>query len=205
MQPLPAPTRSSVCSDLYPNHVPSECTRLADADGETSVAGTKQGHGNAERAVRPLRKTARAAGSTGGRTRLCVLTLGYSREAVYLLTWRSSAQIGFGTRRSPRCRLGSPARGESVPRTPCRFEVTSPSPRGPTVVSARSSTATPSLPLHDGARGSSVVCGPARGTKSPSYSDVLYLEALIGPDTVTTIPHDAGCPTQRPRSRSVDD
>ena len=26
------------------------------------------------------------------------------------------------------------------------------------------------------------------GTKNPSYSDVLYLEALIGPDTITTIP-----------------
>jgi transaldolase len=26
------------------------------------------------------------------------------------------------------------------------------------------------------------------GTKNPSYSDVLYLEALIGPDTITTVP-----------------
>lgn len=26
------------------------------------------------------------------------------------------------------------------------------------------------------------------GTKNPSYSDVLYVEALIGPDTVTTVP-----------------
>jgi transaldolase len=28
------------------------------------------------------------------------------------------------------------------------------------------------------------------GTKNPAYSDVLYLEALIGPDTVTTVPPD---------------
>ena len=26
------------------------------------------------------------------------------------------------------------------------------------------------------------------GTKNPSYSDVLYLEALVGPDTITTVP-----------------
>jgi transaldolase len=26
------------------------------------------------------------------------------------------------------------------------------------------------------------------GTKNPSYSDVLYIEALIGPDTITTVP-----------------
>jgi len=26
------------------------------------------------------------------------------------------------------------------------------------------------------------------GTKNPSYSDVLYVEALVGPDTITTIP-----------------
>jgi transaldolase len=26
------------------------------------------------------------------------------------------------------------------------------------------------------------------GTKNPAYSDVLYLEALIGPDTITTVP-----------------
>ncbi|MDO4785513.1 MAG: transaldolase family protein, partial [Fretibacterium sp.] len=26
------------------------------------------------------------------------------------------------------------------------------------------------------------------GTKNPAYSDVLYLEALIGPDTVNTVP-----------------
>jgi transaldolase len=26
------------------------------------------------------------------------------------------------------------------------------------------------------------------GTKNPSYSDVLYLEALIEPDTITTVP-----------------
>jgi transaldolase len=26
------------------------------------------------------------------------------------------------------------------------------------------------------------------GTKNPAYSDVLYLESLIGPDTVTTVP-----------------
>jgi transaldolase len=26
------------------------------------------------------------------------------------------------------------------------------------------------------------------GTKNPSYSDVLYLEALIAPDTITTVP-----------------
>jgi transaldolase len=26
------------------------------------------------------------------------------------------------------------------------------------------------------------------GTKNPSYSDVLYLESLVGPDTVTTVP-----------------
>lgn len=28
------------------------------------------------------------------------------------------------------------------------------------------------------------------GTKNPAYSDVLYLETLIGPDTVTTVPPD---------------
>ncbi|MGH7627981.1 MAG: bifunctional transaldolase/phosoglucose isomerase [Gemmatimonadales bacterium] len=28
------------------------------------------------------------------------------------------------------------------------------------------------------------------GTKNPAYSDVLYLESLIGPDTVTTVPPD---------------
>ena len=26
------------------------------------------------------------------------------------------------------------------------------------------------------------------GTKNPSYSDVLYVEALIGPETITTVP-----------------
>ncbi len=28
------------------------------------------------------------------------------------------------------------------------------------------------------------------GTKNPAYSDVMYIEALIGPDTVNTVPKD---------------
>jgi transaldolase len=28
------------------------------------------------------------------------------------------------------------------------------------------------------------------GTKNPAYSDVLYLDALIGPDTINTVPPD---------------
>jgi transaldolase len=33
-----------------------------------------------------------------------------------------------------------------------------------------------------------VIEGASTGTKNPRYSDVLYLEALIGPDTITTVP-----------------
>ena len=31
-------------------------------------------------------------------------------------------------------------------------------------------------------------CGLARAPRIPRYSDVLYLEALIGSDTITTAP-----------------
>ena len=31
-------------------------------------------------------------------------------------------------------------------------------------------------------------CGASTGTKNKAYSDVLYVESLIGPDTVNTLP-----------------
>ena len=61
-------------------------------------------------------------------------------------------------------------------------------PDASTVASARSSTANRSRPSNDVARGSSGRLWASTGTKNPSYSDVLYLEALIGPDTITTVP-----------------
>ena len=33
-----------------------------------------------------------------------------------------------------------------------------------------------------------VLGGESTGTKNPAYSDVLYVEELIGPDTVDTVP-----------------
>jgi transaldolase len=50
------------------------------------------------------------------------------------------------------------------------------------------------------------------GTKNPSYSDVKYVEALIGPDTITTLPletlaayRDHGQPALRLASDSIGD
>ena len=51
------------------------------------------------------------------------------------------------------------------------------------------------------ARRRSACCGPAPAPRTPSYRDVMYVEELIGPDTVNTIPPaDLRC---LPRSRQA--
>ena len=68
--------------------------------------------------------------------------------------------------------------------------------RSPTRASARSSRRRASPRSPPAARGCSARCGPRPARRTRPTRDTLYVDELIGPDTVNTIPpQDAGAPT----------
>ena len=64
----------------------------------------------------------------------------------------------------------------------------SPTRAPPTGASPRSSPARPGTASPPPARASSARSGPRRGTKNAAYSDVLYVDNLVAPHTVNTLP-----------------
>ena len=89
----------------------------------------------------------------------------------------------------------------------------SPTPSSPTRATRRSSRARAGRPSRAKGARCSACSGPARAPRTRAYSDVLYVEELIGPDTVNTVPpetlaafrdHGRPRPTleDRPRGRT---
>jgi transaldolase len=105
-------------------------------------------------------------------------------------------RIRAGSCRSPRyssagstwSRIGSSRRSVRRRRWLSGEGLPSRMPNASTAASVRFSTAIPSRLSNAAERACSGRCGPGTGTKNPSYSDVLYVEALIGQDTITTVP-----------------
>ena len=121
-------------------------------------------------------------------------------------TWRSVAsffvsRIDTRGRRADR-RAAEDGAGRRTRRgsRACSARWRSPTPSSPTRATSGSSRARAGRPSPRRARRSSACSGPAPGTKNPHYSDVLYVEELIGPDTVNTVPpgHARRLPRPRP-------
>ena len=93
----------------------------------------------------------------------------------------------------------SPSRELSSARRPSRTR------RSSTRTSSRSSGPTPFAALR--AKGARVQrpLWASTGTKNPAYSDLLYVENLIGPDTVNTDAREDARGAPRPRPRPGDD
>ena len=64
----------------------------------------------------------------------------------------------------------------------------SPTPSWPTSATRRSTASRAGARWPRGARRPSDCCGRAPAPRTPHYRDVIYVEELIGPDTVDTIP-----------------
>ena len=85
---------------------------------------------------------------------------------------RSSAQKARRPRRPPSCWERPP----------------SPTPAWPMPISSRFLARSASRRSRPKARASSARCGPRPAPRTPAYRDVMYVEELIGPDTVDTVP-----------------
>ena len=71
---------------------------------------------------------------------------------------------------------------------PARAKLRSPTPSLRISSTRKSSAARAGRRSRSAARQTQRVLWASTGTKNPAYSDVLYVEELIGPDTVNTIP-----------------
>ena len=83
-----------------------------------------------------------------------------------------------------------------------------PTPSSPTRPTRTSSPARGGRRWRAGARGRSGCCGPARAPRTRSSRDIRYVEELVGPDTVTTLPPatlDAFRDHGRPRASLTED
>ena len=82
---------------------------------------------------------------------------------------------------------GRPARTRRGSRA-CWARSRSPTPSSPTRATRRSSPARAGRPSRRKGAQTQRVLWASTGTKNPRYRDVLYVEELIGPDTVNTVP-----------------
>ena len=93
-------------------------------------------------------------------------------------------------------RLARGHRGRQAPRrasaatTSSRASSRSPTPSSPTRPTARSSRPRSGRRWRPRARPSSAACGRRPSTKNPDYKDTVYVEELVGPDTVNTMPRE---------------
>ena len=106
-------------------------------------------------------------------------------------------EAGDGPRRPLRrvvLRLARRHRGRQAPREARRARRArrarpgSPTPAPPTSASRRSSTASASPRCARPARRSSARCGRRPASRTRRYPDTLYVDELVGPDTVNTMP-----------------
>ena len=97
--------------------------------------------------------------------------------------WRRSSSAGSTPRSTAGSRRSAPTR-----RSPCGARPRSPTPSSPTSCSASASPGARWEAL--AARGAKVQrpLWASTSTKNPDYPDTLYVDTLIGPDTVNTMP-----------------
>ena len=103
---------------------------------------------------------------------------------------RESARATTRTRWRASSSRASTPRWTSASRTTvrCAEPPPSPTPGRPTRGSRRSSTATASPSCASGAARCSGRCGPRRASRTPPYPETKYVDELVAPDTVNTMP-----------------
>ena len=109
--------------------------------------------------------------------------------------WRASSSRAW----TPRWTSASRQLGQQRPR---RARPRSPTRAPPTCASRRSSTASASPRCATPGPRSSARCGPRPASKNPRYPDTMYVDELVAPDTVNTMPMPTLLAVRRAAARS---